>query len=134
MGKQHTEHTYVYIFSPIVPNFGLLCLHFILIHLNRILLPYYFYTYIMFLSVMIYIKNAGYKMTIKINTFMIYWVNTKRKQHNLNISKTSSSRYSEVPLIRPPVVLVVGGLNTELVSLTRPIYIENAFWYWNKLF
>ena len=35
--------------------------------------------------------------------------------------------YSEVPIIRPPMVLVVSGLNGEQVSLLmRPIYIENC--------
>ena len=32
--------------------------------------------------------------------------------------------YSEVPLIRPPMVFVESGLNNEQASLTRPIYIE----------
>ena len=34
------------------------------------------------------------------------------------------SIYSEVPIIRPPGVLVGSGLNSEQVSLRRPIYIE----------
>ena len=33
-------------------------------------------------------------------------------------------KYSDVPVIRPPMVLVESGLNIEQVSLLRPIYIE----------
>ena len=32
--------------------------------------------------------------------------------------------YSEVLIIRPPMVVVENGLNSEQVSLTSPIYIE----------
>ena len=32
--------------------------------------------------------------------------------------------YSELPLIRPPMILVESGLNSEQVSLIRTIYIE----------
>ena len=35
-------------------------------------------------------------------------------------------KYSEVPIIRPPKVLVENGHNSEQVSLMRPIYIENC--------
>ena len=35
--------------------------------------------------------------------------------------------YSEVPIIRPPMVLVDSDLNSEQVSKMRPIYIENCF-------
>ena len=34
--------------------------------------------------------------------------------------------FKEVPIIRPPMVLVESGLNNEQVSLMRPIYIENC--------
>ena len=33
-------------------------------------------------------------------------------------------QYSEVPIIRPQMTLVESGLNSEQVSLMRPIYIE----------
>ena len=34
--------------------------------------------------------------------------------------------YSEVPIIRPPMILVESGLNGEQVSLMKPIYIETC--------
>ena len=36
-------------------------------------------------------------------------------------------QYSEVPLIRPPMEFVESGLNSEMVSLMRPIYIGNRW-------
>ena len=35
-------------------------------------------------------------------------------------------QYSEVLIIRPPVVLSESGLNSDQVSLMRPIYIEKS--------
>ena len=35
--------------------------------------------------------------------------------------------YSEVPLIRSPIVLVESGLNREQISLMRPIYMEKMY-------
>ena len=40
---------------------------------------------------------------------------------------TVNSKYSEFPLIRPRIVFVESGLNSEQVSLMTPIYIKNAF-------
>ena len=37
-----------------------------------------------------------------------------------------SLNYSEVPIIRPPMVVVENGLNSDLVTLMRPIYIEKC--------
>ena len=37
-----------------------------------------------------------------------------------------SFQYREISLIRPPMVLDTSTLNTEQVSLTRPIWIENC--------
>ena len=36
-------------------------------------------------------------------------------------------RYSEVPIVRPPMVLVENGLNSEQVSLMRPICVEKMY-------
>ena len=36
------------------------------------------------------------------------------------------NNYGEVPIIGPPMVLVEGGLNSEQVSLMRPIYTEKC--------
>ena len=38
---------------------------------------------------------------------------------------TEEYQYSEIPIIRPPTVLVKSGLDSEQVSLMRPIFIEN---------
>ena len=46
-------------------------------------------------------------------------------------------KYSKVPIIRPPMVLVENGLNSDQVSLMRPICIfslKAAFRYLNKWF
>ena len=39
----------------------------------------------------------------------------------------NSDLYSEVPLIRPPMVLVENSLNGEQVSLMRHIFIGKCF-------
>ena len=41
----------------------------------------------------------------------------------INVHK---NQYSEVPVIRPPLVLVESGLNSDQVSLMRPVYIEKC--------
>ena len=50
------------------------------------------------------------------------------------IDKQNGTRLITVPLIRPPMVhlLVESGLYSELFSLMKPIYIDNAFWYRNS--
>ena len=47
-------------------------------------------------------------------------------------TKSSETHCSEVPIIRPPMVLVESGLNSEQVSLMRHIYVyicKLDFWY-----
>ena len=43
-----------------------------------------------------------------------------------DLSLTVSDKYSEVPIIRPPMILVESGLNDEQVLLMKPIYIEKC--------
>ena len=35
--------------------------------------------------------------------------------------------YSEVPMIKPPMVLIENSLNSEQVAFMRPIYIEKMY-------
>ena len=37
--------------------------------------------------------------------------------------------YNKVPVIRPLMVLIERGLNSEQVSLKRPISLKTAFWW-----
>ena len=50
------------------------------------------------------------------------WV--KYSKFNAHVKLSLNYRYSELPIIRPPMVLVESGLNGELVSLMWPIYIN----------
>ena len=39
-----------------------------------------------------------------------------------------TSKYSEIPIIRPPIVLIGSDFNSEQVSLMRPFTLKNAFY------
>ena len=63
--------------------------------------------------------QSGKKIRYK-HYHLRYKIMSVSRAEILTAHKNSSKQYSEVPIIRPPMILVESGLNSEQVLLMRP--------------